>query len=113
MALSEAFARAFRWLPLARHAREQTAVLLEMIADDRALRSHPREVLATALYEMAASAAAPRGAFSADGPGALLRLQRVLVPGRRPHPALSATMAATTVVIPLLPLLIGCAPSIG
>ncbi|MFF4728714.1 M56 family metallopeptidase [Streptomyces mirabilis] len=112
MALSEAFARAFRWLPLARHAREQTSVLLEMIADDRALRSHPRDVLATALYEMAASAA-PRGAFSAGGPAALLRLQRVLVPGRRPHPALSATMAATTVIVPLLPLLIGCAPAIG
>lgn len=112
MAASEAFARSFRWLPLARHAREQTSVLLEMIADDHALRSHPRDVLATALYKMAASGV-PRGAFSAGGPGALLRLQRVLAPGRRPNPALSMTVAATAAAVPLLPLLIGCAPVIG
>ncbi|WP_342634397.1 M56 family metallopeptidase [Streptomyces himastatinicus] len=68
LAAAEAFARAFRWLPLARAAREQTAMLLEMAADDRALRRHPRETLATALYEMAAGRT-PRGAFAAGGPG--------------------------------------------
>jgi Zn-dependent protease with chaperone function len=37
LAVAEAFAKVFRWVPLARHARAQTALLLEMIADDRAL----------------------------------------------------------------------------
>ncbi|MEU0170334.1 M48 family metalloprotease [Streptomyces iakyrus] len=37
--LVDAFSRAFRGLPLARQAKEQTNLLLEMIADDHALRS--------------------------------------------------------------------------
>lgn len=112
MAVAEAFARVFRRLPLARHTSEQTALLLEMIADDRALRSHSREMLATAMYEMAA-ARTPRGSFPVGGPAALARLQRVLAPQQRPHPALSASLAAVTVVIPLLPLLVGCVPAVG
>lgn len=55
LAAIEAFHSVFRWVPLARHAREQTALLMEMIADDRALRRHSHEVLATAMYEMAAA----------------------------------------------------------
>jgi hypothetical protein len=112
MATAEAFAQVFRRLPLARHAREQTAMLLEMSADDRALRRQSREVLATAMYEMAA-AKAPQGAFAVGGPAALARLQRVLAPQRRPHPALSLSMAAAAVTVPLIPLLVGCTPSIG
>lgn len=113
LAAAQAFARVFRWVPLARHANEQTAILLEMIADDQALRHHPREALATAMYEMAAAKAAPQGAFAAAGPSALARLQRVLAPPRRPHPALAALMAALAVAVPLLPFLVGCTPAVG
>ncbi|MGW4206264.1 M56 family metallopeptidase, partial [Streptomyces sp. NPDC004726] len=67
---TKAFARAFPGLPLARHAREQTTLLLEMIADDRALRFHSRDALATALCEVAAGRA-PQAALGAGGPGAL------------------------------------------
>lgn len=109
LAAAEAFARAFRWLPLARAAREQTAMLLEMAADDRALRRHPRETLATALYEMAAGRT-PRGAFAAGGPGALVRLHRMLGPHHRPHPALRFAVATAAVALPLLPVVVGCAP---
>jgi Zn-dependent protease with chaperone function len=112
LASAKAFSRVFRWLPLARHAREQTSLLLEMVADDRALRRHPREVLATAMYEMAA-AKAPQGAFAIGGAGAMVRLQRVLAPQQRPHPALSASMAVAAMVVPLLPFLVGCTPSVG
>ncbi|GAB2625324.1 M56 family metallopeptidase [Streptomyces capparidis] len=112
MAAVEAFATVFRGLPLARHARQQTAVLLEMIADDRALRRQPREVLATAMYEMAA-ARVPRGAFAIGGPSALVRLQRVLGPQRRPHPAMSVSMGVAAVAAPLLPFLLGCTPPIA
>jgi hypothetical protein len=44
LTVSEAFHSVFRPLPSAPHAREQTALLLEMPADDRALRCHSGEV---------------------------------------------------------------------
>lgn len=112
LAATEAFHSVFRRLPLARHSREQTALLLEMIADDRALRSHSREVLATALYEMAA-ARTPQGAFAAGGLGVLIRLKRVLGPRRSPHPALRGCAAALVATVPLLPLLVACPPLLG
>ncbi|WP_030576493.1 M56 family metallopeptidase [Streptomyces anulatus] len=112
LAAAEAFYSVFRWLPLARHAREQTALLLEMIADDRALRSHSDEVLATAMYEMAA-ARTPKGALAAGGPNALIRLKRVLGPRKAPHPALWGSLAAVAATVPLLPLLVACPPGLG
>jgi len=112
LAAAEAFHSVFRWVPLARHAREQTALLLEMIADDRALRSHSHEALATAMYEMAA-ARAPKGALAAGGPDALIRLQRVLGPPKTPHPALWGSVATVALTVPLLPLLVACPPGLG
>ncbi|KPC71802.1 M56 family metallopeptidase [Streptomyces sp. NPDC006349] len=112
LAAVEAFHSVFRWLPLARHARRQTALLLEMIADDRALRRHSHEVLATAMYEMAA-ARTPKGALAAGGPNALIRLRRVLGPRNAPHPALWGSVAAVATAVPLLPLLVACPPGLG
>jgi hypothetical protein len=112
LAATDAFHSVFRPLPLARHAREQTALLLEMVADDWALRGHSGEVLATAMYEMAA-ASAPKGAFGAGGHTVLIRLKRVLGPRKAPHPALRGAMAAMAVAVPLLPLLVACPPGVG
>ncbi|MFK0112128.1 M56 family metallopeptidase [Streptomyces sp. NPDC091217] len=107
--LVDAFARAFRGLPLARHAKEQTLLLLEMIADDRTLRHHSRDALATAMCEVAAGRA-PQGALGAGGSGALIRLRRVLTPQPRPHRAIWLGVLAATVAAPLLPLLVACGP---
>ncbi|MEW2400443.1 M56 family metallopeptidase [Streptomyces sp. NPDC046862] len=112
LAAAEAFHSVFRRLPLARLAREQTALLLEMVADDRALRGHSDEALATAMYEMAA-ARIPKGAFAAGGHTVLIRLQRVLGPRRAPHPVLWGSVAAAAAVVPLLPLLVACPPGLG
>ncbi|MDJ0464106.1 M56 family metallopeptidase [Streptomyces sp. H27-C3] len=112
LAAAEAFASVFRWVPLARHIKEQTALLLEMIADDRALRTHSHAVFATAMYEMAA-ATTPRGAFAIGGHTALVRLRRVLGPRRAPHPVLRGAAAAAAVIAPVLPLLLACPPSLG
>ncbi|TLS41552.1 M56 family metallopeptidase [Streptomyces montanus] len=112
LAAVEAFYSVFRRLPLARHAREQTALLLEMVADDRALRGHSDEALATAMYEMAA-ARTPKGAFAAGGHMVLIRLKRVLGPRRAPHPAVWGSVAAVAVAVPLLPLLVACPPGLG
>jgi hypothetical protein len=107
--VAEAFHSVFRRLPLARHAREQTALLLETVADDRALRRHSSAAPATAMYEMAA-ARTPRGAFAAGGHTVLIRLQRVLGPRPAPHPAFWGSVAAVAVAVPLLPLLVACLP---
>jgi Zn-dependent protease with chaperone function len=107
--LVDAFSRAFRGLPLARHAKEQTGLLVEMIADDRALRFHPREALATAMCEVAAGRT-PQAALGAGGSGALIRLRRVLTPQPRPHRATWLGVVAATIAAPLLPLLVACGP---
>ncbi|MER8003324.1 M56 family metallopeptidase [Streptomyces sp. NPDC095613] len=112
LAAAEAFHSVFRRLPLARHAREQTALLLEMVADDRVLRGHSHEALATAMYEMAA-ARTPKGAFAAGGHTVLIRLRRVLGPREAAHPALWGSVAVGSAAIPLLPLLVACAPGLG
>ncbi|MER6357216.1 M56 family metallopeptidase [Streptomyces sp. NPDC001634] len=80
--LAEAFSRTFRGLPLGRHAKERTFLLLEMIADDRALRFHPGEVPTTAMHEVAAGRA-PLAALGASGSGVAIRLRRVLTPQPR------------------------------
>ncbi|WP_053758176.1 M56 family metallopeptidase [Streptomyces sp. AS58] len=112
LAAVEAFHSVFWWVPLARHTRAQTALLLEMIADDRALRSHSYEALATAMYEMAA-ARTPKGALAAGGSNALIRLKRMLGPRRALHPVLRGAVAAVAAAVPLLPLLVACPPHLG
>ncbi|MEU1801566.1 M56 family metallopeptidase [Streptomyces sp. NPDC019937] len=107
--LVDAFSRAFPGLPLARYAQEQIALLVEMIADDRALRHHSRDALATALCEVAAGRA-PQGTLGAGGPGALIRLRRVLTPQPRPHRVTSLGVVAVSAAAPLLPLLVACGP---
>ncbi|WP_413098324.1 M56 family metallopeptidase [Streptomyces sp. Inha503] len=107
--LVDAFSRAFPGLPLARHAKEQTALLVEMIADDRALRCHSRDVLATALCEVAAGQA-PQAALGAGGQGALIRLRRVLTPQPRPHRVTWLGVVVASIAAPLLPLLVACGP---
>ncbi|MEU5164104.1 M56 family metallopeptidase [Streptomyces sp. NPDC020875] len=119
---AEAFARAFPGLPLARRAREQTALLLEMIADDRALRGHSRDALATAMCEVAAGRA-PRSALGAGGSGttrgsgstrgsggsgALIRLRRILTPEARPRRVTRFGVLLACVTAPFLPLLVAC-----
>ncbi|MCZ0980687.1 M56 family metallopeptidase [Streptomyces diastatochromogenes] len=77
VAAAEAFAAVFPHLPLARHGGSAVPLLLEMAADDRALRRCTRDALATALYALA-SGRAPRSAFAAGGPSAALRMRRIL-----------------------------------
>lgn len=112
LAAAEAFASVFRGLPLAHHAKEQTALLLEMIADDRAVRSQSHDVFAAAMYEMAA-VRAPKGAFSVGGQSAVIRMRRVLGGHRAPHPILRGTAVAVAAAVPLLPLLLVCPPGLG
>ncbi|MFJ9706055.1 M56 family metallopeptidase [Streptomyces sp. NPDC101234] len=107
--LVDAFSRAFRGLPLARHAKQQTNLLLEMVADDRALRHHSRDALAAAMCEVAAGRA-PAAALGAGGSGVLIRLRRVLAPQPRPHRVAWLGIIVAAVAAPLLPLTVACVP---
>jgi len=110
-AATEAFAHAFPGLPLARLARADTAVLLEMVADDRAARSHSPSALAEAMCEVAA-ARTPGFAFGLGGSAVLLRVRRLLHPRRGPHPAAWWSTAALTLAATVLPFVVACGPGL-
>ncbi|MGW9434799.1 M56 family metallopeptidase [Streptomyces sp. NPDC055607] len=101
---ADAFGRLFRGLPLARRARAEVPLLLEMSADDQALRHCSRHALATALYSMATARPAPRAVFAAGGPSAAVRIERILNRRWTVRPVLQgmATVGATAcAVLPL------------
>ena len=64
-----ALLRAFRWAAIARDANRDVALLVEMMADDRARRRRPARELATALLRVGASGGgmAPAGALAIAG----------------------------------------------
>jgi len=64
-----ALLRAFRWSAIARDANSEVALLVEMMADDRARRRRPARELATALLRVGASGGglAPTGALAIAG----------------------------------------------
>ncbi len=64
-----ALLRAFRWSVIARDANREVALLVEMMADDRARRRRPARELATALLRVGAAGGglAPNGALAIGG----------------------------------------------
>ncbi|MGY3337910.1 Zn-dependent protease with chaperone function [Streptomyces filamentosus] len=107
VAAAEAFGTVFRRLPLARHGSAAVPLLLEMAADDRALRRCTRDALATALYALAAGRA-PRSAFAAGGPSAALRMRRILTPHSAGHPVLRGLLTIGAGAGAMAPLVIAC-----
>ncbi|MFJ5834584.1 M56 family metallopeptidase [Streptomyces sp. NPDC093089] len=107
VAASEAFAAVFPHLPLARRGGSAVPVLLEMAADDRALRRCTRDALATALYALA-SGRAPRSAFAAGGPSAALRMRRILTPHSAGHPVLRGLFTIASAGLAMAPLVYAC-----
>ncbi|MGA5197443.1 M56 family metallopeptidase [Streptomyces exfoliatus] len=107
VAAAEAFAAVFPRLPLARHGGSAVPLLLEMAADDRALRRCTRDALATALYALA-SGQAPRSAFAAGGPSAALRMRRILAPHSAGHPVLRGLLTVAAAGLAMAPLVVAC-----
>ncbi|MER5964880.1 M56 family metallopeptidase [Streptomyces sp. NPDC002057] len=107
VAAAEAFAAVFPRLPLARHGGDSVPLLLEMAADDRALRRCTRDALATALYALA-SGRAPRSAFAAGGPSAALRMRRILTPYSAGHPVLRGLFTIASAGLAMAPLIVAC-----
>jgi Zn-dependent protease with chaperone function len=106
-----ALLRAFRWATVARQAQRAVALLVEMHADDMALRHRPARELATALLRVGAAGGGmvPSGALAAldaasDG-DVTARVIRILrpAPGLRPAArVLAAVTAAAAVTIPAI-----------
>lgn len=107
VAATEAFAAVFPRLPLARYGGTSVPLLLEMAADDRALRRCTRDALATALYALA-SGRAPRSAFAAGGPSAAVRMRRILTPYSAGHPVLRGLFTIGSAGAAMAPLIIAC-----
>ncbi|HEY3907015.1 MAG TPA: M56 family metallopeptidase [Streptosporangiaceae bacterium] len=110
-----ALLRAFRWSAIARAANADVALLVEMLADDRARKRRPARELATALLRVGASGGglAPVGALAVSGnsvDGELAaRVTRLL----RPPPSLAFSakvgvgiLAAVIVLAPATALLL-------
>ena len=93
----------FPWLAPVRRAQEQVALLVEVLADDQAVRRHDRRVLARALCKVG-GAGAPAGGLGAGGTsGVLQRAARLLEPPA-PLPALrTGLVLATAAAVALLP----------
>ncbi|MEF9884534.1 M56 family metallopeptidase [Streptomyces sp. P9-A4] len=107
VAAAEAFAAVFARLPLARYGGPAVPLLLEMAADDRALRRCTRDALATALYALA-SGRAPRSAFAAGGPSAAVRMRRILTPHSAGHPVLLGLLTVASAALAMAPLIVAC-----
>ena len=111
-----ALLRAFRWSTTAREANRQVALLVEMLADDRARRCRPARELAMALLRVGAAGGGrpPVGALAAAPGGAVdgelaARVTRLL----SPQPglpvisvALLGSVAALLVIAPAAALLL-------
>jgi Zn-dependent protease with chaperone function len=93
-----ALLRAFRWSALAREANREVALLVEMMADDRAQRRLPARELATALLRVGAyGGRAPTGALAiADGsaPAESSSAAIMAPPASNPGPTIDGELAA-------------------
>jgi Zn-dependent protease with chaperone function len=109
-----ALLRAFRWSGVAIRAHKAVALLVEMHADDRALRQRPARELATALLRVGAAGGgqAPVGALAAGDAltgDVAARVARLLRPAPGlsvPARALVCAAAALAVAVPLAVLII-------
>jgi beta-lactamase regulating signal transducer with metallopeptidase domain len=104
-----ALLRAFRWAAVARQAHRTVGLLVEMHADDRALRHRPARELATALLRVGASGGTgvPSGALAAADPGTDGEVAARVIRLLHPAPALGnaalalvLAAAATIVAVP-------------
>lgn len=108
--LARALRRAFPGIPLLRHADQQIAELVEMLADDAAVKHGDRHRYAAALVALA-EGAAPAPALAAGGPTALARVRRLVAP-HRPLSRLRRTATAlATLGLLALPVAVAATPA--
>ena len=87
-----------------RRARDEVALLIEMLADDRAVRDHDRTVLARALYKVGA-VEAPTGTLGATSQSVLLRAGRLIDPPAPLHRGAALGAVGASALLFALPLI--------
>jgi hypothetical protein len=114
LAVAAGLGRAFWFVPLLRQSREQTAVLVEMLADDRASREGQPLTVASAILTIAAGNTQPHlaghmmpvlGALGATETATGDRVRRLLAaapPMRRTGRSIAAVASAVLVLTPLV-----------
>jgi Zn-dependent protease with chaperone function len=103
VAATEVLGRAFPFVPAFAAAADAVPRLVEMAADDAAVRDHERLTLATALVRLA-EGAAPVAALGARGDTAVLRIRRLAAPPARlglMRTSIVFVAATLTVVAPM------------
>lgn len=106
-----ALALAFPWVPVVRTARAAVPVLLEMLADDQARRTHDHVVLVQAIVQMAAPASQSLGVTPALADSAVLqRVDRLLHGTRNGSRWMPATAYSTAGLLLCGPLAVLVAP---
>jgi Zn-dependent protease with chaperone function len=106
-----ALRQAFPWSRLARIANQETTRLIELLADDAAVRTNDRLDLAAALLHLSGSGAAPRFALGAADSNAAQRVRRLIDPPRRVSRTRRTSMYILAAMMLLLPILTLIAPA--
>lgn len=103
---------AFPFVPAFALAHAELARLVEMQADDAAVRGGDRRALATALVTLA-GATHPTGTLAAGGETALARVRRLAHPMEPLGPARSTLVVASALAMLVVPVLIAAAPAVA
>jgi beta-lactamase regulating signal transducer with metallopeptidase domain len=90
-----------RWMPYVRRAPRAVATLVEMAADDFAVRANDPRQLASALVHLASSHVTPSCALSAGETSVVTRVHRLLRPQRTSRWIAVATTATAVLVLAL------------
>jgi Peptidase family M48 len=99
------------FLPLMRDAEEQVARLVELHADDAAIRARDPRLLATAIVVLATSAS-PAAALAAGATDSVQRIHRLLGPSEPLGNARRQLLRAAAAALALTPLLLALTPAV-
>jgi Zn-dependent protease with chaperone function len=112
LAGADAFARAFPAIPLFMAARAEVARLVELAADDAAVRRHTRLSVAAALAALAGGGS-PDAGLAAGGPTALGRVRRLLRPAHPLGPAHTLLGGVAVAALLLIPVAVAAGPMVA
>ncbi|WP_020389671.1 M56 family metallopeptidase [Kribbella catacumbae] len=104
-------ARAFPGVPVFRGLHEATVDLVELLADDRAVRGESRNSLAWAIAQLG-TGDGPAVSLAAGGGRVLARVERLLDPPRRLPVATRAGGAGAAVAVLAVPVLLAGLPAV-
>jgi Zn-dependent protease with chaperone function len=111
LALARIGRQVLPFLPLTRDAEAQVARLVEMHADDAAIRARNPEPLATALVVLA-TASSPAAALAAAAADSVQRIHRLLSPAEPLGRARRRLLWVTAAVLALVPALMALTPAL-